>query len=490
MELDIVLRGREMTKKLRAKILFLLCIFAGFILGGSVILCSFFIPAYYEYLEERKIIQAYSDIGELDLAALEEMDYALFLNYENENLSFYIADEDMTPIYSTSDSENAIHRNIVTKLEKFSRNPEVLSNKGKIIDSVKLRGIITQDGKDYYVAIKDFTVGEQSITLVKNFYAVVFLLMLIPGSILMFFLLRYLLKPVDKLLRVTDQMADGNFEEKAQENGAYAEFNRLAENINRMSEQLQEQMEEMEENRQLRLQQNVRQERMEKLRKDLLANISHELKTPLAVISNQAEMLEYVKEDPGEYISSIQEEVARMSNMVSRILDSSVMENQMQNVVQKKLDMKEVMEYIVMKYEGLAKKKKLRMEAFLSEDCYVYGDREYIEQAANNYMMNALEHTDVGGNIRITLKRQEESIRVGVYNEGRQIPQEELEHIWNSYYRNGTEPKYERGGFPHAGLGLYIVQNVVTMHGGAYGVENVSSGVEFWFTLPGSKTNA
>lgn len=478
-----------MTKRLRAKMLVLLCVFAGFILGGSVILCSFFIPAYYDYLEERKIMQAYSDIEELDLAALEEMDYALFLNYESENLSFFIADEDMTPIYSTSDSENAIHRNIVTKLEKFSRNPEVLSNKGKIIESVKLRGIITQDGRDYYVAIKDFTVGEHSISIVKNCYVVVFLLMLIPGSVLMLFLLKYLLKPVDKLLRVTAQIADGNFEEKAQENGAYAEFNQLAENINRMSDQLQDQMEQMEEGRKQLLHQNVRQERMEKLRKDLIANISHELKTPLAVISNQAEMLEYVKEDQGDYIKSIQEEVARMTNMVSRILDSSVMEHQMGNLIQKKLDMKEVMEYIVMKYEGLAKKKKLRMETFLSEGCYVYGDREYIEQAANNYMMNALEHTDVGGSIRITLKRQEESIRVGVYNEGRQIPQEELEHIWSSYYRNRTEPRYERSGFPHAGLGLYIVQNVIKMHGGAFGVENVSSGVEFWFTLPGSETS-
>lgn len=477
-----------MTKKLRVKMLFLLCVFAGFILGGSVILCSFFIPAYYEYLEERKILQAYSDIEELDLAALEEMDYALFLNYENENLSFFIADEDMTPIYSTSDSENAIHRNIVTKLEKFSRNPEVLSNKGKIIESVKLRGIITQAGRDYYVAIKDFTVGEQSITIVKNCYVVFFLLMLIPGSVLMLFLLKYLLKPVDSLLRVTKQMADGNFEEKAQENGAYSELNHLGENINRMSDQLQDQMEQIEEGRKHFLHQNVRQERLEKMRKDLMANISHELKTPLAVISNQAEMLEYVKEDQGDYIASIQEEVARMTNMVGRILDSSVMEHQMENLIQQKLDMKEVMEYIAMKYEGLAKKKKLHMETFLSEDCYVYGDREYIEQAANNYMMNALEHTDVGGNIRITLKRQEGLIRVGVYNEGRQIPQEELEHIWSSYYRNRTEPKYEKSGFPHAGLGLYIVQNVIKMHGGTFGVENVSSGVEFWFTLPEAKT--
>ncbi len=478
-----------MTNRLSTKMLFLHCLFAIFVLGGSVLLCSVFMPVYYERLEERKIMQAYSDIGELDLSALEERDYALLLSYEDENLSFYIADGDMTPIYSTADSESAIHRNIIMKLEKFSYDPEVVSNNGKLVESVKLRGILTQDGRDYYVAIKDFAAGERSITIVEKFYVVVFLLVLLPISIPMLFLLRHFFKPVDKLVRVSAQMAKGNYEEKAQEDGTYAELNQLAKSINQMSKQLLSQTEQMEEGRKQLLNQNVRQERMEKLRKDMIANISHELKTPLAVISNQVEMLQYTKDDSEYYIASIQEEVVKMSDMVSRILDSSVMEHQMENMVQKRLDMKEVIEYIAMKYEGLAKKKKLHIETFLSEDCYVYGDREYIEQAVNNYMMNAFEHTDFGGNIRITLKRQETSIRVSVYNEGRQIPKEELGHIWSSYYRNRTEPKYERNGFSHAGLGLYIVQNAVTMHGGAYGVENVSAGVEFWFTLPCLKSD-
>lgn len=478
-----------MTNRLSIKMLFLQLLFAMLTLGFCVILCNIFIPAYYEHLEERKILQAYSDIEELDLAALGEKDYALLLNYENENLNFFIADEDLNPIYSTSDSKNAIHYNIVTKLDKFSYHPEVVSNNGKLVESVKLRGIITQADRDYYVAIKDFTAGEHSITIVEKFYIWMFLLMMIPVSILMMFWLKHFLKPVDRLVWITAQIAEGNYEEKAREDGTCVEWNQLSKSINQISEQLLSQMEQMEEGRRQLLKQNVRQERLEKLRKDVVANISHELKTPLAVISNQVEMLEYTEEDREDYIASIQEEIAKMSDMVSRILDGSVLEHQMENMVQKKLDMKEVVEYIVMKYEGLAKKKKLHMETFLSEDCYVYGDREYIEQAINNYMMNALEHTDFDGIIRITLKKQEESIRVGVYNEGKQIPKEELEHIWGSYYRNRTEPKYERNGFSHAGLGLYIVQNAVTMHGGGYGVENVSSGVEFWFTLPCLKSD-
>lgn len=173
-----------------------------------------------------------------------------------------------------------------------------------------------------------------------------------------------------------------------------------------------------------------------------------------------------------------------MSDMVSRLLDHSILEHQMENMIQKKFDMKEVMDYIIGKYEGMIKKKRIHMESFLSEKCYVEGDREYIEQIVSNYMSNALEHTEIGGNIRLTLKNQDHTVRVSVYNEGRPIPKEDMEHIWSGFYRNRKEPRYEKNGFAHAGLGLYIVQSVVTMHNGNYGVDNLASGVEFWFTLP------
>lgn len=473
-----------MAGKFSTKILASQWLFAIFISAGSALLCSIFIHAYYNHVEEKKIRQAYSDIEDMDLSSLDDKDYAAFLNYENENLVFYIADEYMTPIYSTNDNENAITRNIVQKRGRFSHNPEIVNRKGKYRDSVKIRGILTQNGIDYYIAIKDFTAGDDSITTIEKFYLIVLLLMLIPGSILLYFLSKSMLRPANRLLEATDRIAKGAFMERLPEDGTSAELNNLAQNINQMARQLQQQKEQIEKDRKQFLNQRLLQERNEKQRKEMIANISHELKTPLAVISTQAEMLEYVKENQGDYVASIQEEISKMSDMVSQLLDSSVMEHQMENLVLKKLDMKEIITYISMKYEGLAKKKKIHIETFLSENCYVYGDREYLEQAVNNYMMNALEYTDVGRNIRITLKKQGKSIRVGIYNEGNQIPKEELANIWNSYYRHTAGQAYGRNGFSHAGLGLYIVQNVITAHNGTCGVENIPSGVEFWFTLP------
>ncbi len=478
-----------MTGKFSTKILFAQWLFSISMSVGSILLCSIFIHAYYDHLEEKKILEAYSDVEELDLSSLEDKDYAVLLNYENDNLVFFIADEHMTPVYSTSDNENAVLRNIEQRIDRFSRDPEIVNRNGKYRGTVKIRGIITQNGIDYYVAIKDFTAGDDSITVIERFYITVLLFMMLPGSILLYFLSKFMLKPMNSFIETTGRIAGGEYTEKLPEQGTSAELNCLAQNINQMAGQLQQQKEKIEEDRKQFLNQRFLQERNEKQRKDMIANISHELKTPLAVISTQAEMLEYIKENQGDYITSIQEEISKMNSMVSQILDSSVMEHQMENMLLKKLDMKEIITYISMKYDGLAKKKKIHIETFLSDNCYIYGDREYLEQAVNNYMMNALEHTDVGRNIRITLKKQGDSIRVGIYNDGCQIPDNELPNIWDSYYRHTTRQTYGRNGFSHAGLGLYIVQNVITAHNGTCGVENNPSGVEFWFTLPGLETS-
>lgn len=476
-----------MKKKLRKDIFMIQCLFLLVLTGVCILLYMAFMPIYYEYEKDKQMIQAYHDIEELDLSDLDDKDYLVFANYENENLNFTIADADMNPIYVTEPVDNIDHtiqRNIAKRLDVFSRDPEINRSSGKLLETARYRGIMTQNGKDYYIVIKDIAASRKSITMAEKFYMVLFLVLMVPGSICMAFLWKYLLEPLDQIVFVAGKVAEGEPGPKLEEEGRYLELNQLAKSMNRISLQMKEQNTQIEEGKRQMLHHNVHKDQMEKRRKEMIANISHELKTPLAVIASQTEMLGYAVDDRDYYVSSIQEEVAKMSDMVSRLLDSSVIEHQMERIIQKKMDMREAMDYIILKYEGMVKKKKLHLETFLSEHCFVMGDREYIEQVVDNYMANALEHTEIGGNIRITLKKQKSSIRVSVYNEGRQIPEEDLEHIWSGYYRNKREPKQQENGFSHAGLGLYIVQSIVTMHNGSYGAENLPTGVEFWFKLP------
>lgn len=196
-------------------------------------------------------------------------------------------------------------------------------------------------------------------------------------------------------------------------------------------------------------------------------------------------MMEYVseREQQKQYIDSVKEEVERISGMVGNMLDISVVEHQMEHMLLKRLDMREIMEYIAMKYEGIISKKQVCLETFFDEGCIVCGDREYIEQALNNFMMNALEHTPMQGSVRMTLKKRKGVVRVAVYNEGSHISPKDQDRLWDGYYRNEQEPDV-RSSTPHVGLGLSIVRNAVWMHGGICGVENMEEGVEFWFEIP------
>ncbi len=475
-----------MKKRINIKFFLMQWLFLVIMTVLGAICYEILFPFYYEYLKNEQVQDAYLDIEELDLAVLD--DYSVFNGYEEKGLTFTIADEDMNPVYTTrGDSEYIVYRNIEMKRSTFSKDVQVITRNSSQKEITKLRAILTQGGIDYYIVIKDDIYGNTRGKLSEQFLIAIFTIIFGIGSLGMMFFSRRLIHPIVQLISVTEKVAERDFSWKAEVNSEYAEINELARNINLISERFQHSIGQVDESRDCQLRQNVRQERMAKRQKDFIANVSHELKTPLAVISSQVEMMAYIGEEERKaYLASIQEEVEKMSGLVSGLLNTTVMEHHMENVLLKTLNMKEIMEYIMLKYDGLAKKKRLHMEAFLGDDCIIYGDREYMEQAVNNYMMNAMEHVQIGGSIRVTLRKEQKMVRIGVYNSGRQIPEKELQRIWTGFYSKNQKESAEGS---HAGLGLYIVQSVVAMHNGKYGVENLSAGVEFWFTIPEADQN-
>lgn len=472
-----------MFKKISVRLIIVEWVFLAIIIGGSIVLYGIFAPSYYNYYKGKVIMQAFEDIKETDFKDLSDEDIGMFYEYEKENLSFTIADENMESIYTTQfNEERVIYRNIKLRLEQYSENPELISMNSKRNSNLKLRGIVKQEGISYYVYIRDKMQNVySSFQLTENFMLGMFVIALAFGSVIMYFLSRNLVKPIQNVARVAESLAERDFREKAEENGDYEEVNHLAKCINSMSEQLQDYVEQIEESKKQLLDQNIQKERMEKARKDFIANASHELKTPLAVISSQVEMLQYVQDEEKKYyINSIQEEVTKMSEMVGNLLDVSVIEHHMEQMKKEPVLMDEVVNYMLMKYDALFKKKKLAIHTELEENCYVSGDREYIEQAMNNFLMNAFEHTKKQGNITVCLKNKEEGIYFSVYNEGEPIPEKDMEKIWKSFWME----EYQGERACHAGIGLYIVQSVIQFHGGKYGADNKEAGVEFWFMLP------
>ncbi len=310
-----------------------------------------FFPIYYNWLKDKQISNAYLDIQDLDLGNMDEDDYSAFAIYENENFSFSIADQDMNPIYTTKKpSEFYVNRNIASKLDTFSRTPDIIHRDSKLREATKLRGIVTQKGIDYYIVIKDTPIRDSGGGIMAQFLFGVIAVLLLFGFFAVWKISRRFSKPIEHLALVAGKISAKDFNTRADENAEYEEASQLAKCLNQIADQLQQSLGQIEGNRKQFIQQNVQQERRDKLQKDFIANISHELKTPLAVISSQTEMIAYAGEDDREYyLSSIQEEIAKISNMVSGLLNMSTIDRQMENMMEKTLDMKDVLEYIIMK---------------------------------------------------------------------------------------------------------------------------------------------
>jgi signal transduction histidine kinase len=124
----------------------------------------------------------------------------------------------------------------------------------------------------------------------------------------------------------------------------------------------------------------------------------------------------------------------------------------------------------------------IRLETDIADGLWIRGDSRYLEQAVKNYVTNAVSHTAAGGRVSVSLRRSGEHAFFSVFNDGKPIAKDDVERVWESFYK--TDRARAREEENHTGLGLYIVKTIVNAHDGAYGLINNTGGVTFWFTLP------
>ncbi|MDD3022769.1 MAG: ATP-binding protein [Syntrophomonadaceae bacterium] len=227
--------------------------------------------------------------------------------------------------------------------------------------------------------------------------------------------------------------------------------------------------------------------RLEEVRKDFVANVSHELKTPVATISGFAETLmnegdlgtEHVK----EFSSIIYEESQRLSRIINRLLELSRLESYQQQLNSRLIDMGAVIEYAI----NIVKKRSNSPELNISftkpaEAVCIAGDEDLIVQIMLNLLDNAINYSSRGQEISVSLEESEETIKVSVADKGEGIPEKDLPRIFERFYRVDKTRSKKTGG---TGLGLSIVKHLVENHGGQVGVKSqLGQGSVFYFILP------
>lgn len=478
-----------MKSKLKLNLIIMEIVFLLIVVGGSTLVYSTFAASFYTKAKIRVIKEAYQDLQEIDMSQLDSEEFLKLETYEEEHISFVIADEEFQPVYTTTniDQKGSVRRNIQIVQDKFSEEPEVIVRSSRNFDGIRLRGIFYQEGKKYYAYIRETTGGSYgAFYYTEKFLFAVVIIALVVGSLVMYYLGRRIAKPIETMAVVSKKLAAHDFTARVKEDTRFEEVNELARNFNTMAEQLQYYIQKLEKNNselewsnERLLEQNLQKEKLERMRQEFNANISHELKTPLAVISSQVEMLQFVEgeEDKKFYFESIREEIDRMSGMIGTLLKISAAEYELEELDCQPLNLVDTIEYLMLKYDALFRQKEIKRTCSMEQDCVVIADRSCIEKAMSNFIQNALYHTSAGRRINISLDREGDKVYFRVFNEGKSIQEKDLEKIWNSYYQG----QYREN---HAGLGLYIVKTVITLHKGNYGVKNQKNGVEFWFSLP------
>lgn len=235
---------------------------------------------------------------------------------------------------------------------------------------------------------------------------------------------------------------------------------------------------------------NEKLQRQNEIQREFVGNVSHELKTPITLIQGYAEGLQdgmcENEESRKNYCGIIVEETKRMNEIVQQLLMLSKIESGSDETIISNFDFSELVMGVAENIKILADQKNVNIELNVPEGIIVSGDDSKIESVVTNYLSNAIHHVNDGGTIRVSCERKAGRVHLTVFNTGNNIPEEELTHIWDKFYKIDKAHSRTYGG---SGIGLSIVRAVMEAHNMPYGVNNMPDGVEFWFELEEKKND-
>lgn len=332
------------------------------------------------------------------------------------------------------------------------------------------------------VGVSTLETVKEAVSIMMRLQTVWFFLISIIVILITTIFSREITKPILNISEVTTKMKDLDFTQKCVVSSD-DELGRLAMNINNMSDQLAKTIHELTAANAKLIDDIEKERRIENNRREFVAAVSHELKTPLAIIRAYSEALtDGVSEKKSErYLNVIVEETKKMDALVLDMLENSKLESGTQKLDIKRHDIKEILSMVANRFEHSCKEKEITLNTvYNAENTKRNFDYDKMEQLINNFITNAIHHTPKGGTITVSLIEDDEKLKVCVENTGSHIDEEVFDKIWDRFYKIDKSRERAVGG---TGLGLSIAKNILVLHKADYGVENTKNGVMFWFEL-------
>lgn len=465
----------------------------------AVLVCNIgLLRPYYMRNKEAKFISMYEALLEAEkkggLSFADEESYVkLVRQAEKDNIFFLTVNMQDQKIFSNVQHTMELQQQLdAFMLNQTEKNDRILK-KTEDYEMTQTRGrsagteYLMMHGKlgDQYLFLIQSPVEsiEESVSLSNRFLILVELIVIAGGGILVWFFSKRLTDPLLELAELSEKMAELDFDARYT-SGGENEIGVLGENFNRMSEKLEQTISELKSANNQLLKDIEQKEKIEEMRNEFLGNVSHELKTPIALIQGYAEGLkEGVNDDPESrefYCDVIVDEAAKMNHMVRNLLDLNQLEFGDEKIEFQRFNLTDLVNGVLQSMELFAEQSQAKVCFRQKEPLYVWADEYKVEQVVRNYVSNAFHHLSGDRVLDVKIEVHGQTARTTVFNTGTPIPEEDLSHIWEKFYKVDKAHTREYGG---NGIGLSIVKAIMESMHQEYGVENYDNGVAFWFDL-------
>ena len=469
------------------------------LVAGTIIMClllnSTLLERYYTNNKINALIKAYVSINEAANAGditSDIFDIELQKICGKYNINVLVADSDSETVKTSMSDPNYVIKHLLNNFIKGVNPADVLretdSYKMQIVtdmrtqtEYIEMWGVLDTG---YLFMIRSALEGiRESVAISNQFLTYVGVAAIIVSAMLVVWLTNRITKPILELTNISERMKHLDFNAKYTGNDK-TEIAVLGRNINELSETLQTTISELKTANNELLKDIEKKEQIDEMRKEFLSNVSHELKTPIALIQGYAEGLKEGINDDAEsrefYCDVIMDEASKMNTMVKRLLTLNQLEFGNELVNMERFDIAALIRNYIASADILIRQKgvSVRMEDY--GEVYVWGDEFRVEEVFMNYFTNAINYVQGDMVIDIKIREEQQHVRISVFNTGNPIPEDSIEHIWEKFYKVDKARTREYGG---SGIGLSIVKVIMESMNQGYGAVNYDNGVEFWFTL-------
>lgn len=491
----------KQAKTVRGKLFFIMCIVVLSIILFLILVNSFVLEKYYQYTKSNQLKSLYNNINDYynsDNPATnfkDELDRVAIKN----NFDIIIKDENDKAVYL---SNKDFLSNIRVIIDFWGINKQKEYKVLEETDKLEIRNIKDTETSANYILLSgklDNGYGvyiripissiQESVRISNRFLYLIAGIVIIVGGIAIIYISKTFSSPISELNNIAKKMANLDFSHKYAVTDDDDEINELGESINMMSDKLETTINQLRSTN-IELERDIeKKSKIDEMRKSFISDVSHELKTPIALIQGYSEgLLENVNDDPESrkfYAEVILDETNKMDKMVRQLIELTKLEYEKREFNNRTFNIVELEKEIVRTSKVMIDEKQTEVIFETPDKIDVFADDMYLSQIITNYLTNAIKHAkDVDGEkyIKITnvVLQDKQKARVTVFNTGENISEENLNRIWNRFFKADEARNRDDGG---SGIGLSIVRAIMNNYGNDYGVKNKPKGVEFYFEV-------